>query len=47
MNCPDFCPQAHATSVQARDFSRFQEQLQLEVADIVSQQLAKLKPAPA
>ena len=31
---------AHATPAQARDFSRFQEQLQLEMADILSRHAA-------
>ncbi|KAK9832088.1 hypothetical protein WJX81_005553 [Elliptochloris bilobata] len=34
---------AHATPAQARDFSRFQEQLQLETADILSRHLAAKK----
>jgi len=35
--------QAHATSAQAKDFSRFQEQLQLETASILAQH-TKAKP---
>ena len=31
---------AHATPAQARDFSRFQEQLQLEMAEIMSRHVA-------